>query len=86
MASLSGKEERKKVYRNPSMRKGKEHVGSSMKGIVGERQKTVTGGHIDAQQQLMDEYAEKIIQGWTIRDEGEEGKGGEEKNRGRGTK
>ena len=57
-----------------------------MKGIVGERQKTVIEGHIDAHQQSMDEYAEKIIQGWTIRDEGEEGKGGEEKNRGRGTK
>ena len=61
------------------MRKGKEHVGSSMKGIVGGRQKTATEGHTDALQQLMDGYAERIIQGRTIRDEGEEGK--EERNR-----
>ena len=60
------------------MRKGKEHVGSSMKGIVGGRQKTATEGHTDVLLQLMVEYVERIIQGWTIRDEGEEGKGGEE--------
>ena len=49
-----------------------------MKGIVGGRQKTATEGHTDVKLQLMVEYVERIIQGWTIRDEGEEGKGGEE--------
>ena len=84
MAILSGKGERKKGYHPPSMRKGKKHVGSSTKVIVGGQQKTATEGHTDAQQQLMDECVEKIIQGWTTRDEGGEGIGGEEGNRGRG--
>ena len=84
MESLSGKVERKKGYHPLSMRKGKELAGSSTKEIVGEQQKTATEGHTDAQQQLMDGCAERIIQGRIIRDEGGEGKGGEEWNRGRG--
>ena len=43
-----------------------------MKEIVGGQQKTATEGHTDAQQQLMVECVEKIIQGWTTRDEGGE--------------
>ena len=70
--------EKKKGYLLPSTKKGKQPAVSITKATAEDQQKTALEGHTDAPQQSMDECAEKIIQGWTTRNEGGEG------NRGRG--